>query len=295
MIKKLVATRNSVLSEDYAPLYNFQPGSNDFRNTCFIAVVANLRHVLTPVMALTRRHTWKEFIVFVRRVWEEGKYAFAPEHDGQDDAAELLGDILHGTESWYGVEISVTTQLYGCNHNWERVHRLPMIVLQFRQQRGCFQLQELVNDYVTPVEVAERRCEECGCDDMTGLLTHCYRKSLSGKMVFRINRYHVASRRSDPVILNESIFFHNGDMYDLQAIVQHEGESAHCGHYIMFLRTSRSWECRNDGTVVEHDSAKLPPYSPENVYIVVYTLRKRVAVLDYPQPDGQMQQGEVHF
>ncbi len=283
-----------VLSEDYVPLYNFQLGSNDFRNTCFIAAVANLRHVLQPVMEITRRRTWKDFIIFARNEWK-GKYAFAPEHDGQHDAAELLGDILHGTASWYGVEISVTTQIFGCNHNWETVRRLPMIVLQFREQRDCFELQELIDDYVTPAEVNSRRCEECGCDDMSGLLTHCYRKSLSGKLVFRINRYSVAGRRSDPVILDESIIFDNGDLYDLQAILQHEGESARCGHYIMFLRTSTAWECRNDGTCVEHDGAKLPPYSPESVYILVYALRKKVTVPESPQPDKQMQQSQVYL
>ena len=71
-------------------------------------------------------------------------------------------------------------------------------------------------------------------------------------------------------------------MYDLEAILQHEGEHIHGGHYIMFLRTKTAWERRDDEKCVQHDVAKLPPYSPENVYILVFALQEKVAVLDSP-------------
>ena len=43
-----------VLREEFAPLFNFQHGDVNFENTCFIAVVANLRHILQPVMESVR-------------------------------------------------------------------------------------------------------------------------------------------------------------------------------------------------------------------------------------------------
>ena len=75
-----------LLRGEFVPLHNFQPGDVNFRNTCFIAVVANLRHVLQPVMKAVRQYKWKDYINLVRTSWE-GEYIYALEHDGQHDAA----------------------------------------------------------------------------------------------------------------------------------------------------------------------------------------------------------------
>ena len=58
------------LRGEFVPLQNFQPGDVNFRNTCFIAVVANLRHVLQPVMEAVRQYKWKDYINLVRTSWE---------------------------------------------------------------------------------------------------------------------------------------------------------------------------------------------------------------------------------
>ena len=99
----------------FVPLPNFVPGDDNFRNTCFIAVVANLRHVLHPVMKEVRQHRWLKYIHRVRTSWR-GAYRHGPGHNGQHDAAELLGDILHDHRSRFGVEMCVTKQIFECNH-----------------------------------------------------------------------------------------------------------------------------------------------------------------------------------
>ena len=192
------------LREEFVPLHNFQPGDVNFNNTCFIAVVANLRHVLQPVMDVVRQYTWNEYINHVRSNWN-GKYRVGEGHNGQHDAAELLGDIIHCNASRSGVELYVSKVVYECNHCIERVENLSMIVLTLPSRRGRFTLRSLRDDYFAPVEVSELRCEECGVVDSSGLCTHTYKRSLSGKIVFRINRYGVEGRRSDPVTINEKL------------------------------------------------------------------------------------------
>ena len=261
----------SLLRENFVPLYNFQAGNDNFKNTCFIAVVANLRHVLQPVMESVQQYNWKDYINYVRSNWN-AKYEFAPEHNGQHDAAELLGDIMFAHRFLFGVEVCVCRQIYECNHIRERSDHLAMIVLSLPIQRGRFTLRRLRDDYFTPMEVNALMCEECGISDVNGICTHTYRRSVSGKVVFRINRYTAQGRRSDPVTLDEQLTFEGGDKYSLQAIVQHEGESIHGGHYIMYLKSNGKWECRNDQSRTFYDAGKLPPYTPENVYLVVYAL-----------------------
>ena len=113
----------SLLSEGFVPLFRETTGDVNFQNTCFIAAVANLRHVLQPVMEAVRQYKWKEYINHVRTSWH-GEYSDAPGHNGQHDAAELLGDILHDHTSSYGVEMCVATHVYECNHYKERLEIL---------------------------------------------------------------------------------------------------------------------------------------------------------------------------
>ena len=263
----------SFLRGNFVPLYNFQAGDEDFNNTCFIAVVANLRHLLLPVMNSVSRYRWKDYIKHVRRMWNNA-YCYGPVHNGQHDAAELLGGILHDHCARFGVELCVTKHMYDCNHCMERLEYLPMIVLTLPSETGRFSLRGLRDNYFAPVEVNELECAVCGLLDGSGICTHTYKRSLSGKIIFRINRYSAEDRRSDPIVLDEKLTFENGDEYRLEAILQHEGESIHGGHYIIFLRLGEIWECRNDDRRTFYPDANLPPYSPENVYVVVYGLTK---------------------
>ena len=79
---------NPSLCEGFAPLHNFVCGHVDLQNTCCSAVVANLRHVLLPVMQEVREHRWLKYIHRVRTSWR-GAYRHDPGHDGQHNAAEF--------------------------------------------------------------------------------------------------------------------------------------------------------------------------------------------------------------
>ncbi len=111
-----------------------------------------------------RQYRWKEYINRVRTSWH-GQYSYGPGHHGQHDAAELLGDILHGHTSRFVVEVCVTKQVYERSHCTERLENLAMIVLLLPNKKGRFTLRSLKENYFTPVEVKELQCEECGCLD----------------------------------------------------------------------------------------------------------------------------------
>ena len=154
-------------------MQNFQLGDVNFRNTCFIAVVANLRHVLQPVMEAVRQYKWQDYINLVRTSWE-GEYSYALEHNGQHDAAELLGALLHEHASRFGVELCVTTQVYECNHYTERLEYLAMIVLVLPSEEGDHTLSSLQENYFAPAEFSDLECAECGGVHVKGIFAHIY-------------------------------------------------------------------------------------------------------------------------
>ena len=108
---------------EFIPLPNFQPGHSDYRNTCIIAVVTNLRGLIpavNEVLQLSVR-TWKETIRAVRAKWGQ-KYAHNLDFHGQDDARELLGDILWEVPaSW--LSCKRTTTILQCQHTAEMQHQ----------------------------------------------------------------------------------------------------------------------------------------------------------------------------
>ena len=61
------------------------------------------------------------------------------------------------------------------------------------------------------------------------------------------------------------MFENDSDEYHLEAIVQHEGQFAHCGHYVVFLFLNGRWERRDDDRRDIYQAGELPPYTPENV------------------------------
>ena len=168
------------LRDDFVPLHNFQPGDDNFKNTCFIAAVTNLRHVLQPVMDVVRQYTWNEYIYHVRCSWN-GKYCFGLGHNGQHDAAELLGEILHENAFRSGVQLSVSKVVFECNHCMERIENVAMIVLSFPFQRGRFTLRGLRDDYFAPVEVNELQREECFAINGIGLKKHLFQEKFIGE------------------------------------------------------------------------------------------------------------------
>ena len=119
----LVSVMTSLSHGAFVPLHNFMPaGGRDFENTCFIAVVANLRHVLPPVMQLMteQKHTWESFVTFSRTLRDD-KHALkfgSGDGNGQHDATELLGAIIPADPliSGSGVQIEKIREVYCCKH-----------------------------------------------------------------------------------------------------------------------------------------------------------------------------------
>ena len=156
----------SLLRQGFVPLCRETIGDVNFQNTCFIAAVANLRHVLQPVMEAVQQYRWREYVHHVRTSGH-GEYGCGPGHNGQHDAADLLGDILHGHTSRCGVELCVSKEVFECNHYTERLEYASMITLSLPHEEGRFTLHDLRGNYFAPVEVNDLRCEGCGCSDGT--------------------------------------------------------------------------------------------------------------------------------
>ena len=124
---------------EFITLPNFQPDHSDDRNTCVIAVVVNLRSLLpaiNDVLHLSER-SWKETIRAVRTKWGQ-KYSHTLGLQGQDDAAELLGNILWEAAA-YRWSCKKTTTFYECRHSTEMEHLLSMAVpyLSKKYRRVC--------------------------------------------------------------------------------------------------------------------------------------------------------------
>ena len=114
----------------FVPLPSFMPGDDRFKNTCFIAAVVNLSSVLPAIGQALRleQNSWGDVIRLARSL-DNNKYAYAQQHGGQHDAAELLGDCL-----WHdgavGVGIIQRTPAVDCNHEWTTSVRNVMLVLE---------------------------------------------------------------------------------------------------------------------------------------------------------------------
>ena len=137
----------ALLQDEFVPLYNFQPsGGMNFRNTCFIAVVANLRHLLEPIRNKLRNFTWSEFVQHVRTLRnDKGDLKFgASDAGGQHDAADLLGDLLYGAQS-FGIRYRVTKSMYCCNFEDPHIEPQPVLALDLPEQTREYSLQELLD------------------------------------------------------------------------------------------------------------------------------------------------------
>ena len=80
-VARRVRSLMPLLREQLVPLFNYQPGDIHFESTCFIAIVANLRHILQPVTETVRQYAWKEYINRVRTSWH-GQCSYGVVHHG---------------------------------------------------------------------------------------------------------------------------------------------------------------------------------------------------------------------
>ena len=158
---------------EFIPLPNFQPGHSGDQNTCFIGVVINLRGLIpavNEVLQLSVR-SWKETIRAVRAKWGQ-KYAHTLEFHGQDDAAELLGDILWEAPA-YRWSCKKTTKFDECQHTTEMHHSLSMLVLSLSEQEISTSVSVLVKRYLEPQALCDLKHDDrvCGVCNQEGEAT----------------------------------------------------------------------------------------------------------------------------
>ena len=127
------------LFRNFVPLPNFLPGRLEYQNSCFIASVVNMSAWIPAIVEELglqedelrewSEEQWKQVIVDVRTRWN-GKYRWTSQSHGQDDVAELLGDIifpkLPGNFQVTGVR---QMNAYVCGHSWETRTAEMMAVL----------------------------------------------------------------------------------------------------------------------------------------------------------------------
>ena len=255
---------------EFMELTNFMPGRGpDFRNTCFVAVVANLRHLLRPVHLETSKRTWTQFVTFVRQSLRDrrGELLFsASDGSGQHDAAALLGEFLTAVpNTTFGTRIRKMKKTSCCGPMDDAFETLHMIVLALPPAVGEYSLKTLIDYYEREISFDDLECDLCSVPGRihksAGSAGCSIYDTVDGKMVFRINRYDEIDRRADCILLDTSIISETGDTYNLEAILQHQGESSAGGHYIIFVLVSGHWEERDDAKVRRTNLA----YDPSNV------------------------------
>lgn len=266
----MVSDGVSLQGTEFMELRNFMPGRGpDFRNTCFVAVVANLRHLLRPVHSVTSKLTWTQFVTFVRQSLRDrsGQLLFsASDGSGQHDAAALLGEFLSAVpNSSFGTRIRKTKKTSCCGPMEDAFETLHMIVLALPLEVCEYSLKSLIDYYESEITFDDLECDSCLAagrfPKTAGSAGNSIYDTVDGKMVFRFNRYDAIDRRADRILLDTSIISKTGDTYNLEAILQHQGESSAHGHYIIFVLVSGHWEERDDAKVKRRNLA----YEPSNV------------------------------
>ena len=258
------------LEHDFVPLDNFRDG-RDFTNTCFIAVVANLRHVLPPVMKFMRehKHTWPTFVSYARVLRDKkGALKFGSrDGNGQHDATELLGAIIPADPLGRGSGVQImkhrTVSCCGSESSVEEFQ--AMLPLIFPIERREYRLKELLDHYQQKEHLSELLCDRC-VKRTEGTFTRRIQTGLNGKMVLRFGRYSDDGKRSDRLLLDPIISSRDGCQYKLEAILEHSGSTVFSGHYIIYLLLHGRWEKRNDDKQTFRDDKEEPlRYNPSNV------------------------------
>ena len=268
-------TMDIPLLEDFVPLHNFlEDHGEDFANTCFIAVVANLRNVLPPVMnfLVEHRHSWSSFVTYARTLRDEKhtlKFS-SKDGNGQHDATELLGTILPSdpTIVEYGAQIKKVKHVFCCNRVTEEDEPQAMLPLLFPEESREYRLHELLKYYQQKDDdLRGLECVDCKTKS-AGTFTRFIHTGLKGKMVFRVNRYSSDGKRSDRLILDSTIATRDASQYKLEAILEHSGSTMLGGHYIVYLLLDGRWQKRNDAQQTFCDERGGPlRYNAANVHL----------------------------
>ena len=260
----------------WIPLPNFQAGDDRYKNMCFIAAVVNLRGLFPAIgrkLQLEERG-WKDVICIARSL-DNNKYSYAPEHGGQHDAAELLGDCLWG-DPLVGIEIIRHTTALDCNHEWRTDGLNMMLVLELpplaslRDGPQTYSVEELLDHTFQDFDVLGLECAVCGLRSQQGWVRRQFTTPLPAVIAMRVNRYDMANRRrSDRVRPDLTVYVQNEE-YKLSAFVEHLNNPK---HYVTWLRTDTGFEKRDDGvrTPFEVVAGAVPcTGAGENTYVLVY-------------------------
>ena len=229
------------MEQEFIPLANFQEGDASYRNTCFIAVVMNLRGLIPAIDEVLSLNTlsWKETITVVRAKWRN-KYAHTLAFDGQDDAAELLGDLMWDAPA-YRWSCKKTTKYHRCLHSTEMQQKLSMLVLSLPVQEVSMNVSDLVQGYMEPEALCDLKHSDpvCGVCDQEGEATLSFEGVQPDTCVLRINRYTQGLQRRPDNVYPDPMLVLSGSSYTLRAVISHQGASAQRGHYIMYWRTAK--------------------------------------------------------
>ena len=213
-----------LVGSEFIPLPNFQPDHSDSRNTCFIAVVVNLRSLLpaiNDVLHLNQR-SWKETITEVRARWVQ-KYEYTLEFQGQHDAAELLGDILWEAPAYRWSEKKTTT-FYECRHSTEMEHLLSMVALSLPEEEVSTSVSVLVDRYLERQALNDLKHDDilCGVCNQEGETTSSFQGVQPDACVLRINRYTARMERREDKVYPDPILKLGGSAYSLRAVILHQ-------------------------------------------------------------------------
>ena len=187
----------------FVPLPNFMPGGDRFKNTCFIAAVVNLSSVFPAIGQALRleQNSWGDVIRLARSL-DNNKNAYAQQHGGQHDAAELLGDCLWH-DGTVGIDIIRRTTAVDCNHEWTTSVRNMMLVLELPLDDygpRCHSMEELLQYTFEDYAVSDLECPVCGMKDQQGWVHREFETPLPGVIALRINRYAANGSRRNHLV-----------------------------------------------------------------------------------------------
>ena len=234
---------------------------------------------------------WKELIRNIRQRWQR-KYKWTPESGGQDDAAELLGDILYDYlpdgfaalvfETLPGRFVIAQTRFLraaACEHEWTRTLNQHMIVLAFPPKDHSVEepqyhlKRDLLRYYESEEPIDDLTCDSCKIPHQSGK-SWTRIERWGDVIVFRIQRYGISEdgiqvKRSSALRLDDELTL-SGSEFILVAIVEHSGNTPSSGHYQTIVRADSGWQRRNDSIVTEIPHSQMPAYNKRDIYLVVY-------------------------
>ena len=221
-------------------------------------------------MLALRRRTWKETVLAVRGKWDK-KYGYTDEFGGQGDPAELLGEIQWDDPAWRWLCTRRTT-FHQCKHSTETPHEWPMLVLSLPEEEGTVDVSDLINRYLEPELLRDLKHDDalCGVCDQEGEATLSFEGVQPDTCVLRINRYTQGLQRRGDQVHPDPRLELGGNVYSLCAVIEHKGKSTNSGHYIMYLRTPKGWEKRDDESCIAVGMDEVPPCTPGDVHVLVY-------------------------